>query len=509
MSYTARSCGSWIIVTVFLGLHLSGLLGYGGQENKAEVMSLQRTGWNIHASRFMYPPVFAVIPPESSPAFYLCRMTGAGTEQSVQSPKPEVDLAPIWSALPAGAGYEVVIDAQDSDGRTLARTNFKFFKVAEFGGPYRPAKCSYVESGRRCAEYLRKTLEPWKRGETTPLPYPSLFGAAFIRLLVTDAQFEPGSERAREALEIAGRIAQYLIDHSTPKDWAYPNMPLSHPPGQYLQISRSAMTGLAYVDLYEATKDATYLEAAYRIAETLASKQLPEGRWYFRVDPQTGEVREDYTSDQAQAICFLDRLIRYHGRQDLIPVRDRALRWMLENPVKTRLWQQQWDDVLLRPPYSNLQFYDTVFLAEYLLANATPENDYLQIAAELFKFVEDQFVLWENSFNRQYIAPSVLEQYDCYFPIDWHVAHYIRFCQAMHAATKEEIYLKKARAMADTLTAVQHPEGFYPTWMTTKQPSESGELVEITYEGLWPNCMSYAAEILIRFDTYLKRQAQD
>jgi hypothetical protein len=124
----------------------------------------------------------------------------------------------------------------------------------------------------------------------------------------------------------------------------------------------------------------------------------------------------------------------------------------------------------------------------------------------LFRYVEDQFVLWENSFDRSFITPGVQEQYLCYKTIDWHAAHFVRLCRAMHEATGEEIYLRKARAMADTLSAVQHPDGYYPTWMTQQPASQPAELGQINYRDLWPNCMSYTAETMIKFGLYLRNQ---
>jgi len=320
--------------------------------------------------------------------------------------------------------------------------------------------------------------------------------------LTTDAELDPHSDKARKELLIAKKLARYLIDTSTPKGWAYPDMPRSHQSGAYLQVSRTAMVGLAYLDLAAASGDRAILDAALRIADTLKARQLSDGRWHFRVDPRTGKAVEDYTSDQAEAIWFLDELDRRHGKKEYAATREGAVRWMLDNPVKTKHWQQQWDDVPLKPPFSNLEFYDTVFFGFYLLRHATPENGYQRTAAELFRYVEDQFVLWENSFDRKFIAPAVLEQYVCYFPIDWHAAHFIRYCRALHEATGEEIYLKKARAMADTLTAVQHPDGYYPTWMRTTSAAPSGDLDAVDYGSLWPNCMSYTAETLIKFGRY-------
>ena len=465
--------------------------------------SLQRTGWNVHARRFMYPPTFSVAPAAQAKSYSAIVQAKAGDlRQQARSETADVDLAGIWDALPAARGYTVCLEAFDAEGRLLGRSgSFDFFKVAPFAGRAGEAQRPYVESGRQCADYvMAKWLSGWKTAEPGKAPsveFPSLFYSAYIRLLVTYAGLDPQRPEAQEALSLAKKVALDLVKNSTPAEWACLNMPLSHKPGRYLQISRTAMAGMAYLDLSAATGDATFRDAAMRIADTLKATQLPDGRWYFRVDPRTGTMAEDYTSDQAQAISFLDDLADRYGRQDLAAARDKAVRWMLANPVKTRLWQQQWDDVPLKEPYTNLEFYDTVFFGLFLLKHATPQNGYQQTAAELYRYVEDQFVLWENSYNPEFVSPSVKEQYLCYIPIDWHAAHFIRFSTAMHQATGQAIYLEKARAMADVLTKVQHAEGYYPTWMRRKGAG-------MDYSDIWPNCTSYTGEMLMKLGRYVE-----
>ena len=86
-----------------------------------------------------------------------------------------------------------------------------------------------------------------------------------------------------------------------------------------------------------------------------------------------------------------------------------------------------------------------------------------------------------------------------------HAARYIQLCLVFHAHTKEEIYLKKARAMADTLTVLQHPDGFYPTWMRYKPAGEdSQKLGEIFYNEIWPNCTAHVGEVLMKLGEYAK-----
>jgi maltose/maltodextrin transport system substrate-binding protein len=263
------------------------------------------------------------------------------------------------------------------------------------------------------------------------------------------------------------------------------------------------MVGMAYLDLYAVTQDESFLNAAIRIADTLKKTQFDDGRWYFRVDPQTGKMLEDYTSDQVESILLLDELIRNHKRKDLVETRDKAVRWMLANPCKTFHWQQQWDDVKTLAPYENLEWYDTGLFIEYLLRYATPENGYAKIALELLYYIDDQFIEWEPS--GEYITPGAREQYVCYHIIDWHTAHYIRVCMAFHRHTKDEAYLRKACAMADTLTVIQHPDGFYPTWMRHKPARDNPrQLRDINYSDTWANCSSYTGEILMKLGVYLK-----
>ncbi|MCY3019314.1 MAG: hypothetical protein NTW87_09855 [Planctomycetota bacterium] len=465
---------------------------------------LKRAGWNAYATHFMYPPTLYVtaLPDAAS---YRCIVTVDAVEHEVRSEQPALDLTPIWDALRCGRSHTATLQALDANGRPIEATTAGFFKIASFTGEYPKATREYTESGRKCAEYVFGTLAHWKTGEQDLGAYPDLFGAAYIRVLLTYAELEPKSEKAPEAVAIAQKIGRKLIASSTGNECVYAHMPPSHGPG-VLQVSRTAMVGMAYLDLLRVTKGTEFLDVANRIADTLKATQLPEGRWYFRVNPANGKVVEDYTSDQAEAIFFLDELIANHDRKDLTETRDRAVAWTLDNPVKTRHWQQQWDDVGTCAPYSNLEFYDTVFFALYLLKHATPDNGYCRVACDLFRYIEDQFVLWENSRNRKFITPGVLEQYRCYEVIDWHAAHVIRLCQALHEATGEDIYLRKAQALADTLTVVQHAQGYYPTWMRYKPAKDPAEPRVVDYGGLWPNCMSYTAEILMKFGQYVARR---
>ncbi len=58
--------------------------------------------------------------------------------------------------------------------------------------------------------------------------------------------------------------------------------------------------------------------------------------------------------------------------------------------------------------------------------------------------------------------------------------------------------------MADTLTAVQHPDGYYPTYLRrTALGADRDALGTVDYGGLWANCMSYSAEMLMKLGNHI------
>jgi rhamnogalacturonyl hydrolase YesR len=474
-----------------------------------------RTGWNTRVhQQFIHPPVFSYEPVEGADkyAFAISWERGSAT---LESATPEVDLAKVWEKLPRTGQFVVTARAIDAEGKVLTESQSPARRKPDFKGPFRPATSGYSEAGKKTAEWLIRANLDENRDDAAGIQnirkFPTLYYASFIRLLTAAIREQPNGAGNKAALERATRYGQALLDNRTPAAWAYAQVPLTHRARgntaqfsddfKVLQVSRIAMAGLALLDLHEATHDKKWLDATVDIAKALKQNQLPEGRWPWRVNPETGVSVDDYTSDQAQAILLLDDLIAKHGRNEFLEARDKAVAWMLENPCKTLRWEGQWDDAIVVTPYTNLEWYDTGLFAEYLLRHATAENGYALIALQLASYIEDQFVEWEPTGN--VITPGVREQYACYAVIDWHCAHYIRLCLAFHAATKDELWLKKARAMADTLTAVQHPEGCFPTWMShTPVPGNPTALNNINYRMVFSNCSSYVGEMLLRLGAY-------
>ena len=206
-------------------------------------------------------------------------------------------------------------------------------------------------------------------------------------------------------LEKARRLADWGIANSTPADWAMPYLAPSIvkwlPDGGWRQIrtydewglepDKSAYLGDAYLRLYAATGKRKYLEAARRIAGTLLKLRQPDGHWPFRINPQTGKINHLYTHSQLWYIHFFERLARMTGEQSWLQLRDGALRWMLENPVKTKNWQGLYGDFA-----SGAKSYDQwvpLEFAQYLVDHRGEHPEYLDVARGIVDWVYKTLVV--------------------------------------------------------------------------------------------------------------------
>ena len=280
-----------------------------------------------------------------------------------------------------------------------------------------------------------------------------------------------------------------------------------------LQPDRGGIAGTSLLKLYAVTKEAKFLNAAVKIADAFKSTQLPDGRWVYRVNAKTGIVTDDYTSDQTEQILFLDRLVNEHGRQDFAACRDKAVQWMLENPAKTMLWPNSYEDTgTLKGPYANQQHWDTEYFIRYLMRHATPVNGYRELAEKLCQYVEDQFVIWETSGLPMWMGPGAKEKYS--FPKVDVCGPLLRMYQDMHQGTGNPLYLEKAKLIANALTRYQLPNGFYPTFpvygpgpdgtfaASSQANADSGQ--RVVWHGIWPNNVAYTGQWLLEFAHYLE-----
>jgi maltose/maltodextrin transport system substrate-binding protein len=289
---------------------------------------------------------------------------------------------------------------------------------------------------------------------------------------------------AAEAVQVARRAADFLIGMSgaagTPLESMPPTYhgakPTEREDDRWTMMMSPAEAGQGYLDLYDVTRNAKYLEAARRIAGTYGKLQNAAGTWALKVDNRTGEPLAPLELVPAVVISFLDRLVVQYGVDECRGTRDRAVRWMMEHPVRTFDWQAQFDDAKLRGAYENLAKHEACEFATYLFRHAKEGPRNVEVATELLRFAEDQFVTWEcppeipprvpNMDPKGWITPCSTEQYAMFEPISGSSAFMIVAYFRAYEATGDELHLAKARALANGLTVAQRVhKGRYPTRM--------------------------------------------
>ena len=122
----------------------------------------------------------------------------------------------------------------------------------------------------------------------------------------------------------------------------------------------------------------------------------------------------------------------------------------------------------------------------------------VKTALEIVDWSEDQFVVWSDpnpaigtsmypggDKNNGMVMPTALEQYNCYWPVDASMSNFISVWTKAYKCTGDNLYLEKARAMADAILRNQRPDRSIPTWFFDIDLPD------------WLNCMVYSAETLL------------
>lgn len=268
-----------------------------------------------------------------------------------------------------------------------------------------------------------------------------------------------------------------------------------------------ADAGNAYLDLYDVTRDQKYLDAAKHIAETYTKTQMENGSWYLFVDLESGKPTAANIAIPTSTINYFNRLTKSYGVKGLEAANKKALNFIMNNPVKTFDWHGQFEDIYERPAYQNLSREQACDLAIYLFRNGKDNSGNIKLAEELVRFSEDQFVIWEKprpdlvigkegqgSMSKNWITPSVQEQYVYWMPVGRAAGIMVTTFWEAYYATKNEMYLAKAKSIANTFTVIQKlHEGDYPTYFTP---------YKMNY---WLNSNVYPAKVLMELENNIKQ----
>ena len=457
--------------------------------------------WNRRAVQFLYAPAFDIPRVEGAVRYRFSVKDSAGRVATFFAEEPWAPLSPVWPDLAAGAA-SLTVEGVDATGTPLAGPYVRAFHRS---APFTPPAGPWPDFGASAGKALdaladSPDLACWFKG---PVPDPAfpmyrypakIVGAAAAALARRAAGMPEGA--AREAcLSAARRAADHMLSLVPDGKAAWAHHPPTYHPTLYADRLKGHMSagrymtncgadaGRSLLEVHAVTRDARYLEAAVRIAETYRRNQLKDGSWWLFVNPADGAPAAANVLIPTAVIIFLDELEAATGDAAFREVRARALGWTMEHPVRTWDWQGQFEDVRPAPPFENLTKHEACDLAIHLFGIKDTSEARLRLAHELLRFAEDQFVVWEGrpgadpvrqgadgagAKARRWITPCVLEQYRCYAPVSASSAKLIRTFLAAWRATGDRMHLEKARALGVTLTQVQsHPRapGRYQTWV--------------------------------------------
>lgn len=459
--------------------------------------------WNKHAVQFSYAPAFDFKPLAKAKNYHFRILTSDGKSLDFTAESPWAPLSAVWAQVPVGK-TTLTVEARDAAGVELGLVGSRtFHRAAVFAGNYPAPAQPAKESARTALSALAHSpdLKCWFTDGEPPAVfhlyrYPAkVIGAAAAALAIYGAQ-QPAPSDAAEALVAARRAADYLLNLREPAGSAWAFHPPTYHPTLYRDRLRAHMgaghymtncgaeSGGYFLDVYGATKDSKYLEAAVLIAETYERRQSPEGSWLLFVNPKDGLAATDNTLIPTRIVDFLDHLQKVTGDRRFDGMRNKALQWIMRNPVRTWNWQGQFEDVRPTPAYDNLTKHEACDFAIHLLEQKEINSVDKALALDLLRYAEDQFVMWSQpptesplkqsadgaagAKSQKWLLPCVLEQYRCYAPVCASSSKLILTYLAAWRVTGDRLHLEKARALGATLTRTQgNPKapGRYQTWV--------------------------------------------
>ena len=486
--------------------------------------------WNAHAQWFMYAPAFGFKRVEGAAKYRFRALDDRHLVHTFEADAPTAALVPVWAALPTGY-VTVTCEGLDADGKLVGTAGERrFWKAAGFdAAKYPKAACGYREAAVRVYEYIagmketKYLLEHGRPDASYELnTYVSKMFAALINGMLDYAKTDPS--KTETALAIARAAADHLVRKSEPAD-----APLAFFPPTYdgrgekdngykaaafkgqVMLNYPAYVASSLAELSERTGERKYLDHAEGIAATFLRLQGKDGTWYLKMWAKDGSpVVQNRLVPIENVVPMFETLYRMTGRTEYREAADRAFKSVDDTRLVDWNWEGQFEDTDPTAKYENLTKHGACATAIYLGRRFPNDSARLAQMRELLRFAEDQFVCWEPPYLHHrservspwndydtWQTPCALEQYNCYVPIDASAAKMVRTYLALYRAEGNPVDLAKARALGDTATRMQRPDGRLPTWWWPDRARR-------VYAD-WINCMVATASALSELERALSQ----
>lgn len=484
--------------------------------------------WNKAAKRFIYAPAFDFKQIDGASKYRFDVLSlGDSALYSFENEVAWAPLSPVWTKMPVGQYSLTVTGVSNDSGDLGVAGHRRFYRAAPFNGVYHQPVMPYDSSAMLALDNLMKEnyVRYWFE-HRNPDPgylnyrYPAKIYSALVIGAVTHARLHANTPEAAKSTELAQIVADFMlgIRYRPGSAWEYfvptyygvfniKDRPHMDSVNNFTMMGVDA--GYAFLDLFDLVGDEKYFDAAKKIADTYLKNQMDNGSWHQFVNYATDSPVAENVAIPTAVINYFDRLERDYKVSGLASAKSRALQYVMDNPVRTFDWQGQFEDVYARPPYMNLSREQACELAIYLLKNSGDQIENIALAEELIRFSEDQFVIWEKPMPRgknnrrnkegfdseNWITPSVQEQYVFWNPVGRSAGIMVETFWQAYETTQNEMYLAKAKSLANSFTLVQqHHGGDYPTFFTRYEMP------------LWLNSAVYPARVLMNLQERLKTE---
>ena len=492
-------------------------------DNTTRSLADIQSPWNHFARRFIEAPVFhlgAPFPPHPLANFWRLELTQDGIQHVIESDKPVLDTSAVWPKLNGGSWIIAkLIEFDKTYGWCLCSRAMGAFPMTGNIGKFVKAPdwvdheevpLDLAASVRRNldwfdslenhpkATYREKGMPAWwwhaaeggdpVNGDFLPGSFPATASAGVSAMLGL-AKVWP--DRAAQCRRIAMAIGDWLLKNHTPMTGAVPGMPYTAMregrfdysiDGKAVNLSRGAIPGSMLAMLYRETGEQKYLDYAQHIAGVLTRFIRDDGSMAYRINPETGEVVEEYTCGHLVVALFLDTLDQIAPDPRWRAASLKIMRWTIEHPMRDFNWKGCYEDVGETRPYINLTGMDAMWAVRLFCRHGEAAQ-----AKKLFRWVEDQFVNFgdELSLKVPTYYPSVREQWLCDFPMEGHAINYAAACWGMQQITGDAIYRRKGIATLNAIVKSQRADGAYSTWGVDRNTGK--RLVGYGGEGSWFN----------------------
>ena len=303
------------------------------------------------------------------------------------------------------------------------------------------------------------------------LPHnPACVFAGFTESLAVKYRIYSGDD---SYLQIVRNCLDHMLKHgTTPSSWLWGNCPYASSESgnpEYFgtdkwenhrgdglhatEPDKVGEMGVAYLQFYEITEESKYLEAAIHcataLAENITKGDYENSPWPYRVNAETGEIIERYTSNVLPAIKLFDEMSKIRKQAKISDeitdkcskARKMAWDWLFsENgPMKTYVWKGYFEDVFADSENANRVQVTPLEVARYLIQHPEYDPFYRQNVPALIHWCKAVF---GTDGSRGYNAQC--EQLFCYQPMGSHSARYASVCAMWYQQTKDKWYLNEA-----------------------------------------------------------------